>query len=44
MNQTNRHSFRTLLERCLAEFLEKILNEGLTFLFEDPAGHGDSVV
>ena len=43
-NQINRHCFRTLLERCLAEFLEKLLNEGLTLRFEDSSGHGDPVV
>ena len=44
MNQTNRCGLRTLLERRLAEFLEKLLNEGLTLLFENPAGYGDPMV
>jgi hypothetical protein len=44
IDQRNRHCFRTLLERCLAEFPEKLLNEGLTLLFEDSSGHGDPVV
>ena len=44
MNQTNRRSFRTLLERGFAEFLEKLLDKGLAFLFQDSAGHGDPVV
>ena len=44
IGQSNRYSFRNQLEGRFAEFLEKLLDEGLTFLFQDPAGHGDPVV
>ena len=44
MNQTNRHSIRTLLERRLSEFFEELLKESLTLLFKNPAGHDDAVV
>ena len=44
MNQTNRRSFCTLLERGFAKLLEKLLNEGLTLLLENPTGHGDPVI
>ena len=44
IGQSSRYSFCLQLEGGFAEFLEKLLDEGLTFLFQDPTGHGDPVV
>lgn len=42
--QRRRYSFRIQLEGRFAQFLEKLLDKGLAFLFQDSAGHGDPVV